>query len=109
MTPEKRLEAFQRMVAEKPGEPFARYSLAMALRSAGRDAEAAREFEELARRSPDYVPTWLMLGQVLESLGRAPDAARVYQEGAARAARAGNGHARQELDQALDTLRARGT
>lgn len=109
MTSEKRLEAFQRMVAEKPGEPFARYSLAMAWRSAGRDEEAAREFEELARRSPDYVPTWLMLGQVLEALGRVPDAARAYQEGVARAARAGDDHARRELDQALDTLRARGT
>ena len=109
MTSEKRLEAFQRMVAEKPGEPFARYSLAMALRSAGRDEEAVREFEELARRSPEYVPTWLMLGQVLESLGRGPDAALAYREGLAHAARAGDDHARKELDQALDGLRARGT
>ena len=109
MTSEKRLAAFQRMVAEKPGEPFARYSLAMALRAAGRDEEAVREFEELARRSPDYVPTWLMLGQALESLGRVPDAVRAYQEGAARAVRARDDHAKRELDQALDTLRARGT
>src|SRR5512143_2584512 len=97
------------MVAERPGEPFARYSLAMALRSAGRDPEAVREFEELRRRSPDYVPTYLMLGQVLESLGRAADAAQAYEEGMAHASRAHNDHARGELEQALDTLRAQGT
>jgi len=106
VTPEKRLEAFQKLVAERPAEPFARYSLAMALRSAGRDAEAVKEFEELRRRSPDYVPTYLMMGQVLEALGRGEDAGRVYEEGMAHAARAHNEHARGELGQALEILRS---
>ncbi len=106
MTPEKRLEAFRKAVADRPGEPFARYSLAMALRSAGRMDEAAREFDELRRRSPDYLPTYLMQGQVLEALGRGAEAARAYEEGIACAAMARNDHARSELQQALALLRA---
>jgi predicted Zn-dependent protease len=108
MTPEQRLETFRRLVTERPDEPFARYSLAMALRSAGKSEEAAAEFAELVRRSPDYVPTYLMFGQVLEVLGRAADAARAYEHGVAAAQRARNEHARSELTQALEVLRARG-
>ncbi len=96
------------MVEQRPDEPFARYSLAMSHRSLGHDAEAALEFEELLRRKPDYVPAYLMLGQVLEVLARATDAARVYENGIAAAARKNEDHARSELGQALEALRAQG-
>lgn len=109
MKPDQRIQAFQAFVAKSPDDAFARYSLAMALRSADRLEEAAREFEENVRRSPDYVPTYLMLGQVLESLGRVPAAAAAYEQGVAAAARAGNGHAQAEIAGALEALRARGT
>jgi predicted Zn-dependent protease len=108
VTPEKRLEAFQKLVSQKPGEPFARYSLAMALRSLGRLDDAEHEFEVLRERSPEYVPAYLMHGQVLESLGRLAEAVRAYEEGMARAGAAGDHHARNELQQALDVLRAQG-
>ncbi|HEY7724344.1 MAG TPA: hypothetical protein VH880_03365 [Anaeromyxobacteraceae bacterium] len=104
-----RLAAFRRMVEQRPDEPFARYSLAMALRSEGHADGAAREFEEVRRRFPTYVPTYLMLGQVLEGLGRTAEAARAYEDGAAAASRAGNEHARSELAQALEVLRTRGS
>ncbi len=108
MTPEQRIEAFRAFVAKSPDEPFARYSLAMALRAAGRSADAAAEFEELRRRKPEYVPTYLMLGQSLEALGRDADAARAYEDGAAVAARANDAHARDELGHALEAVRVRG-
>ena len=108
MTPEQRLQAFRAFVAKNPDDAFARYSLAMALRSAGAAAEAAAEFEELRRRKPDYVPAYLMLGQTLEALGRAAYAAQVYEDGIAAATRANDMHARSELSQALDGVRARG-
>jgi hypothetical protein len=50
-----------------------------------------------------------MLGQVLEALGRDAEAARAYEDGVAAAARANDMHARSELGQALEALRARGT
>jgi predicted Zn-dependent protease len=107
VTPEQRLAAFEKMVEQRPDEPFARYSLAMSYRSLGRGEDAAREFEELLRRKPDYVPAYLMLGQTLEVLGRYNDAARVYGEGMTAAA-GKDEHARSELGQALDVLKAHG-
>jgi predicted Zn-dependent protease len=108
VTPEQRLETFQRIVSARPDEPFPRYSLAMARRAAGDDAGAALDFAELLRRQPGYVPTYLMYGQVLEALGRRADAARAYEDGIAAAGRAGNDHARSELARALESLQARG-
>ena len=108
MTPEQRIEAFRAFVARSPDDAFARYSLAMALRTAGRGAEAAAEFQELQRRKPEYVPAYLMLGQTLETLGRDAEAARAYEDGIAQAARVNDMHARDELGQALEAVRARG-
>jgi predicted Zn-dependent protease len=108
MTPEQRLEAFQKFVEARPDDPFTRYSLAMQLRAMRRDEAAAAEFRELGRRAPDYVPTWLMLGQSLETLGRDAEAAEAYQAGIAAAGKRQDHHARGELEDALETLRARG-
>jgi predicted Zn-dependent protease len=108
VTPEQRIEAFRAFVARNPDDAFARYSLAMALRTSGRGGDAAAEFEELRRRRPDYVPAYLMLGQTLEALGRDGDAARAYEDGIAAATRANDMHARNELGQALEAVRARG-
>jgi tetratricopeptide (TPR) repeat protein len=108
VTPEQRVQSFRKIVEQRPDEPFARYSLAMSLRALGRAEEAAREFEELLRRDPDYVPTYLMLGQVLEGLRRTDDAAAVYERGIGAAARRNDQHARSELEQALGVLRAQG-
>ena len=108
MTPEQRLEAFRKLVEQRPDEPFARYSLAMTYRALGQAEASAGAFEELARRKPDYVPTYLMLGQVLEGLGRAAEAVRAYQDGIAAATRMNDEHARSELGQALEVLQAQG-
>jgi predicted Zn-dependent protease len=109
MTPEQRIEAFRAFVTKSPDDAFARYSLAMALRSAGEGDEAAAEFQELRRRRPDYVPVYLMLGQTLEALGRTAEAAGAYEDGIAAATRMNDAHARDELGQALEAVRARGT
>jgi predicted Zn-dependent protease len=108
MNPEQRIEAFRAFVTKSPDDAFARYSLAMALRTAGRGADAAAEFEELRRRRPEYVPTYLMLGQTLETLGQDALAAQAYGDGIAQATRGNDMHARSELEQALEAVRARG-
>jgi predicted Zn-dependent protease len=107
MTPEQRLEAFRKFVEAKPEDPFSRYALAMHLRSMDRLAEAVSAFVELAARSPDYIPTWLMFGQTLEAAGQHGEAARAYREGMAAATRRQDLHARGELEAALEALRSR--
>lgn len=108
MTPEQRIEAFRAFVAKSPDDAFARYSLAMALRAAGRGDDAAAEFQELRRKKPDYVPAYLMAGQTLETLGKDAEAAQAYEDGIAAATRMNDMHARDELGQALEAVRARG-
>ena len=108
MTPEQRLTAFREFVEKRPGDSFARYSLAMQLRSMGRADDAAAELRQVAQRSPDYVPAYIILGKVLEGIGEPAEAARIYEAGIAVASRAGNDHARSELGNALASLRARG-
>ena len=108
MTPEQRVAAFKKMVEQRPHEPFARYSLAMAHRSLGQGEQAAGELRQLALEIPGYVPTYLMWGQVLEALGRPEEAARAYRRGTEAATQANDEHARNELGQALDQLQAQG-
>jgi predicted Zn-dependent protease len=107
MTPEQRLEAFRKFAQARPEDPFTRYALAMHLRSMDRLAEAAEAFTELTARSPDYIPTWLMLGQTLEAAGKDGEAAKAYEDGMAAATRRNDLHARGELDAALAALRSR--
>jgi predicted Zn-dependent protease len=107
MSEEQRLEAFRKFVQARPDDPFTRYALAMHLRSMGRLAEAVEAFTELTTRAPDYVPTWLMLGQALEAAGKDGEAARAYQDGMAAATRRQDLHARGELEAALEALRSR--
>jgi predicted Zn-dependent protease len=108
MTPEQRLAGFRKFAAERPDDPFTRYSLAMQLRAMSLLEEAVAEFRELGRRSPDYLPTWLMLGQALEGLGREAEAGQAYRDGIAEAGRQANHHARGELEEALGRLSAQG-
>jgi predicted Zn-dependent protease len=107
MSEEQRLEAFRKFVQARPDDPFTRYALAMHLRSMGRLAEAVEAFTELTARAPDYIPTWLMLGQALEAAGKDGEAARAYQDGMAAATRRQDLHARGELEAALEALRSR--
>lgn len=106
-TPAERIDIFRKFVADNPGDAFARYSLAMSLRSEGRVREAADEFAELERRAPSYVPCYLMQGQVLELLGLPPDAARCYERGMEAAGRYHDEHAKKELTDAREALRAK--
>jgi predicted Zn-dependent protease len=77
----------------------------MEYRSLTMTDEALKTFEALRSRSPDYVPMYLMCGQMLESMGRAGDA-RAWLESGVEAARAkGDGHALSELESALAALK----
>jgi thioredoxin-like negative regulator of GroEL len=108
MTPDQRLAAIRGHVAQRPDDPFARYSLAMALRATGEREAAVGEFRELVRRVASYVPAYLMMGQVLEELGQDPQALLVFEQGVTVARERGDGHAERELSGAAEALRARG-
>lgn len=85
-------------------DPFVWYGLAMEFRSLGRFDEALATFETLRARTPDYVPMYLMCGQMLESMGRAEDARSWLGSGVEVAQKKGDSHAASELQSALQAL-----
>jgi predicted Zn-dependent protease len=101
-----RIDAIRKIVESQPNDPFPRYGLAMELRNAERLDEAHAEFEELARRHPDYVPQYLMHVQLLARMSRKDAARAVAEQGLAAARSKGDMHALNEIQAALEGLDA---
>ncbi|MGE5644827.1 MAG: tetratricopeptide repeat protein [Acidobacteriota bacterium] len=99
-----RLDALKKLAAQNPADNFVRYALATELTNAGRLAEAAAEYEAIVAANPDYSAAYFQAGQVLERLGRAGEAREFYRRGIEVTTRAGEGHARDQLQAALDAL-----
>jgi predicted Zn-dependent protease len=100
----KRLDFLVKMTSTGNEDPFVWYGLAMEYRSLSRFDEALATFEALRTRTPDYVPMYLMCGQMLEQMGRAPDARAWLTSGIVAARAKGDAHAASELEGALGAL-----
>ena len=85
-------------------DPFAWYGLAMEYRGLERYDEALATFEQLRSQAPEYVPMYLMCGQMLEKLGRAADARSWLRAGIEAARQKGDAHALSELESAFQAL-----
>lgn len=94
----------RQFVAQKPGEAFPRYGLAMELKRRGQVAEAILEFHELIAARPEYVPAYLMAGNTIAESGDRDGAMAVLTRGIEAARAAGDAHARGELESALAAL-----
>jgi Flp pilus assembly protein TadD len=102
--PSTRLDILKSIVEQNPTDCFARYGLAMEYRNTG-DLEAAMgEFRALMSTHADYGPAYFHGGQTLERMGRVEEAREVYLQGIEVTARAGDQHARSEMQGALDML-----
>ena len=104
MTTSKRLAYLEKITAEGSTDPFAWYGLALEYKTLGRVDDALRTFTSLRSKQPDYVPMFLMCGQMLADAGRTE--AREWLEAGVKAATAKRDtHALGELEAALDSLR----
>ncbi len=104
MTAKSRKQQIEEMLAEDPNDPFLRYGLAMEHVSAGDDAAAASCLQDLIAVAPDYVPAYQQLGQTLLRQGRSAEARQAWSQGVQAAQKAGNQHARDEMQGFLDSL-----
>jgi hypothetical protein len=95
----------EKVTAAGTDDPMPWYALAMEYRTLGRHDEALQTFTTLRTRKPEYVPMYLMCGQMLEGLGREDDARAWLEAGAAAARTKGDTHALGELESALAALR----
>jgi predicted Zn-dependent protease len=104
-----RTEALKTILARNPGDPLARYGLAMEYVKAGRFEEAVAEFRTLVAATPDHSYAYFHGAQTLEKLNRPDEARAMYGDGIEAARRKGDTHARGELEAALEQLAGGGT
>jgi tetratricopeptide (TPR) repeat protein len=95
------LKAF---IAQRPSDPFPQYGLALEHKNAGQLEEAWGAFAALMEKHPTYTAAYLHAGNTAVALGRIEDARAVYTRGVEASAKAGDAHARGELEGALAAL-----
>jgi predicted Zn-dependent protease len=99
-----RRQLLEEFIATKPDDPFSRYGLALECMNSGDAAAADLHFRTLLERNADYIPAYLMYGQLLAREDRTAEAKQVLTNGIAAAARIGNQHARSEMEALLTEL-----
>lgn len=100
-----RREILEQFLAQKPGDAFARYGLALECAKLGDDEAAAGHFQKLLEENPQYVAGYFQFGQLLGRVGRVQEARKVLSDGILIAQQAGDMHARDEMEAALSMLR----
>jgi len=107
-TQKSRREMLEQFVAQKPNDAFARYGLALECAKLGDDSAASEHFRKLLELHPNYVAGYFQFGQLLARVGRMDEARRMLSDGVVVAQKAGDTHARDEMQSALNSLRPGG-
>jgi len=99
-----RIAMLNEILAENPGDEFARYGLAMEYSKSGEIDRALEEFGKLLTAHPDYTPGYFMAAQALATANRIDEAKKMLVEGISSARRTGNNHAQSEMTAMLEEL-----
>jgi cytochrome c-type biogenesis protein CcmH/NrfG len=99
-----RRQMLEEFVAKKPDDAFSLYGLAMECVNSGDPAAAVTHFQTLLERHADYIPAYLMYGQLLACESRPTEAKQILSTGIAAAAKKGDQHARSEMEAFLAEL-----
>lgn len=97
----KRLEMLEKMVASGAADSFARYALALEYKKEARIDDALAAFEALLAADPNYLPQYLMAGQMLIDVARQAEAKTWLSEGLKVAHAKGDGKTAGEIEAAL--------
>jgi predicted Zn-dependent protease len=100
----KRLAALEKMVQSGVDDPFAWYGLAMEYRKEGRVDDALATFTTLRDKRGEYLPMYLMAGQMLAEAQRSDEARLWFSQGIELARAKGDGKTLSELQSALGLL-----
>jgi predicted Zn-dependent protease len=100
----KRIVFLQQLVADGKADSFARYALALEFKKEGRIDESLVAFETLRAEDPDYLPQYLMAGQMLIDSDRKTEARAWLEPGLGVAKAQGNSQAAGEIESALADL-----
>lgn len=93
-----RIEVFEAMVREQPGDAMIWYGLASEYVKFKRWGDAADALRNVLRINPDYTSAYQMLGTVLMKQGTYEEARHAWSEGIQAATRTGAWKARQHME-----------
>jgi Tfp pilus assembly protein PilF len=96
-----RRQVLEEFVQKSPGDAFSRYGLAMECMSTGDAAAAILNFDLLLKQNADYIPAYLMYGQLLVRESRPDEAKQMLTTGIAAANKKGDQHAVSEMETLL--------
>ena len=99
-----RIDQIREMLVESPDDTFLRYALAMELKSAEEHEPALKQFGELMKDEPPYVPAFFMSGQILAAIDRTEEAQAILTQGITFAQQQGELHAAGEMTEFLASL-----
>jgi hypothetical protein len=96
-----RRQVLEEFVQKSPGDAFSRYGLAMECMSTGDASAAILNFNLLLKQNADYIPAYLMYGQLLVRESRLAEAKQILATGIAAAGKKGDQHAVSEMEALL--------
>ena len=99
-----KVAAFTEILAQDPGNAFARYGLAIEYTQRGETALAMQQFDTLEKLHPDYTAGYQMAAQTLMASGNIQQAEARLRAGIESARRTGNQHALSEMAGMLEEL-----
>ncbi len=99
-----RIAQLRAFLQATPADNFLRHALALEYIKAGDDAAARTLFEEILAGSPDYVGSYYHLARLYERHNLPDKAAACYEKGMQAAKAAGDRHAYNELQAALEDM-----
>jgi len=99
-----RRQKLEARLAQNPNDAFTLYGLALECVNSGDFPTAESYFQRLLAANPDYVPGYQMYAQNLAQQDRSADAKALLEQGIQAAIRAGNQHARSEMEGLLADL-----
>ena len=99
-----RMEVLRQLVEKNPKDSFALYGLAMEYANQGENDQALAQFRTLTEVNPNYCYAYYQAGRVLTKMGRITEAQTWYERGIEASTRAGDEHARGEIEAALGEL-----
>ena len=99
-----RIEALLAMLEKSPDDVLLNYSLGMEYSSAGHYAQAVERFQKCIDLDGDYIAAYVEAGKALRSAGELQEAREMLAAGMELAARGGESHVRDYIQQQLDSL-----
>lgn len=99
-----RIEKLLEYMKTSDKDSFLQHALALEYIKIGDDEAARNLFNEILLREPTYIGSYYHLGKLLERVADFDRAARIYRRGMEEAKRAGDNHAYNELQMALEDI-----